>query len=210
MDAKEHAILNDLHALVRTRRFHERDVLALLILLRLHAPAGSAVRELGDFIAHREKDRGLLKSALDRLKAFVQGSGERTLTVQPILTASALCASLNRIFGTSGLALFDDTDADDILVAAMCLLQDVQLVDASAPFGRLLLARTASELMLLGVVRLADKQPRPVEAAIPLIIVHRASPGIPPGDTPVPFNGIVEAKCVDGVVALFTGAVRAG
>jgi hypothetical protein len=57
MDAKEASLVADLHERVVNRLFHERDVLALLILLRDHAPKASPVRQLSDFIAHREKDR---------------------------------------------------------------------------------------------------------------------------------------------------------
>ena len=67
MDAKEKVLVADLYKRIATRTFHERDVLALLILLREHAPKGSPVGELSDFVAHREKDRGSLKTYVHRI-----------------------------------------------------------------------------------------------------------------------------------------------
>jgi hypothetical protein len=62
MDAKEHLLAGDLYRRIRAHTFHERDVLAFLILLRPYSVAGSPVRELSNFVAHREKDRGSLKT----------------------------------------------------------------------------------------------------------------------------------------------------
>ena len=54
MDSKEKHLVDELCRRCTQQIFHERDVLALLILLRGHSAAESPVRELADFIAHRE------------------------------------------------------------------------------------------------------------------------------------------------------------
>ena len=61
MDAKERWLIEQTLVTLEAGTFSERDVLALLILLRRHAQPTSVIREFGDFVAHREKDRGILK-----------------------------------------------------------------------------------------------------------------------------------------------------
>jgi hypothetical protein len=58
MDSKEKFLVDEPCRRITQQTFHERDVLAPLILLREHSTAESPVREFADFIAHREKDRG--------------------------------------------------------------------------------------------------------------------------------------------------------
>src|SRR5262245_13816243 len=61
MDAKEFRLVSELHTRISRATFHERDVLALLILMRPRTDDNSPARELSDFVAHREKDRGALQ-----------------------------------------------------------------------------------------------------------------------------------------------------
>ena len=70
VDAKEKFLVDELCRRIREQKFHERDVLALLILLRGHSAAESPVRELADFIAHREKERGALKKYVQHVVAY--------------------------------------------------------------------------------------------------------------------------------------------
>jgi hypothetical protein len=72
MDAKEQSLVRDIHRKVTEHTFHERDVLALLILLRAWAPQKSAVHELADFVAHREKDRGGLKDYVAHVSEYLK------------------------------------------------------------------------------------------------------------------------------------------
>ena len=55
---------------VRSHTFDEREVLALLILLRPYSVAGAPVKELSDFVAHREKDRGSLKTYVQHVLTY--------------------------------------------------------------------------------------------------------------------------------------------
>ena len=98
MDAKEQRLVGDLYRRISERAFHERDVLALLILLRPHSAGGSPVRELSDFIAHREKDRGSLKTYVHHVVAYGEALVKRTaaqLKIDVVHSAEAFCESLN-------------------------------------------------------------------------------------------------------------------
>jgi hypothetical protein len=83
MDAKEELLVGDLYRRIRSHTFHERVVLALLILLRPYSVANSPVRELSDFVAHREKDRGALKTYVHHVLEYGKAVlAERAAQVQ--------------------------------------------------------------------------------------------------------------------------------
>jgi hypothetical protein len=69
MDSKERLLVDELCRRITQQIFHERDVLALLILLRGHSAAKAPVRELADFIAHREKDLRALQKYVQHVVA---------------------------------------------------------------------------------------------------------------------------------------------
>lgn len=73
MDVKERWLLTGLSEQIGGGTFDERDVLAFLILLRRHTPNDHLVRELGDFVAHRERDRGMLRRYLADVQRMFDG-----------------------------------------------------------------------------------------------------------------------------------------
>jgi hypothetical protein len=73
MDTKERWLIEQARATLEAGTFTERDVLGLLILLRRHAQLKSVVREIGDFVAHRERDRGILQTYLRHIQAVLTG-----------------------------------------------------------------------------------------------------------------------------------------
>lgn len=76
MDPKERTLIAGLLDRVRALEFEENHVLGLLILLRRHAiKTAPLVAELGDFMAHREKDRGLLLRFLQQVQQALLPGG---------------------------------------------------------------------------------------------------------------------------------------
>jgi len=210
VDQKERELLADLHGRVKGRTFHERDILALLILLRPRAVARSPVLELADFVAHRDRDRGLSQKAVAGLRTFLHGAGNRKLTVAPVFTAAAFCSSLNATFQGYQLDSLDAEKSTDVLAAAISLLQDVQLLDQGQRMGRLAMARTKHDLHLLGLAHLAQGRERPIEVGITILSVPNRYCSGPARDTPEPFDGIVEARCTGRTLRLYVNGVIAG
>jgi hypothetical protein len=94
--------------------FDEHDILVLLILLREHALANSPVRELGDFVAHRIRNRGPFLQFLRNLSpefekpSIPKGQGatdtlltsiqfDKILSTPAIYSQSDILSSLNDI-----------------------------------------------------------------------------------------------------------------
>lgn len=206
MDAKEHQLIGDLIQRICARTFHERDILALLILLRAHAPEKSPIREVGDFVAHREKDRGMLKTYMHQVVAFAEASINGTsaqIKIESVYSSRDFYESLNAVLTEFNISKVSIDVADDVLVCVMSVLQEVRLHHNNTVIGHLALCRFCKDLWLCGVVVMQPKQAHLIFPA--LILTNRYTS---PVDSLAPFNGLVEAKCVDGSLQLFVGGEK--
>jgi len=153
MDSKEQFLIREIHSAIVSGSFDERDILALLILLRRHYKKGTPILEFGDFVAHRDKDKGVLKEFLDRLHVVLQGKtpADGKGAVFPIYEVSEIRDSLNEAFRHLGHQIIDDKAANQITVCIISLLQSVS-VDASdgEPARKLMVGITSDTVSLLG------------------------------------------------------------
>lgn len=206
MDAKEHQLIGDLIQRICVRTFHERDILALLILLRAHAPEKSAIRELGDFVAHREKDRGILKTYMHQVVAFAEASINGTsaqIKIESVYSPRDFYESLNAVLAKFNIGKVSIDVADDVLACVMSVLQEVRLHHNNTVIGRLALCRFCKDLWLCGVVVIQPKQARLIVPA--LILTNRYTSLV---DSIAPFNGLVEARCANGRLQLYVGGKK--
>jgi len=202
MDAKEQNLIADLHKLITNHSFHERDILALLILLRDHAADRSAVRELGDFVAHREKDRGALKKYVHHVTAFVDAAIKNRpaqMKIEPVYSSAAFRDSLNTSFDRFGLPPVSPDITDDVLICIMSLLQDVRIVHKGKEIGHLLLARCSTELWLFAGVVEPTKN---VRILFPALTVPNRHCPVAGGAPLAGFSGLVEARFTEGRLQL--------
>jgi hypothetical protein len=206
MDAKEHQLVRDLARRLRNRTFHERDVLALLIVLREHTGPRSTLRELADFVAHREKDRGALqryvKHVFDYLEALKKGT-EARLRVATVHSPQEFCDSVNAALVKFDLVPLPRDVTDDAFVCVMSLLQEVRLIHNGSQIGGLSLGRLVNDLHLSGVVLTSEG----TRVAFPaLIIENKYCPRTSEFES---FKGIVEARCTGSKLHLYIGNQRA-
>lgn len=210
MDAKEQALVGNLYRRTKARTFNERDVLALLILLRPHAAAGSPVRELSDFVAHREKDRGSLKTYVHHVVAYGEALLKKTaaqLKIDVVHSARAFGDSLNLALAQFNLAPLAGDVTDDVLACVMSLLQDVRLFHNRVEIGRLGLGRLKKELWLVGVIVMPG--PKPVQIVFPALIVANNYCSSGEEKQLGAFPGLVEARCTKGRLRLYVGGKEA-
>ena len=208
MDAKERFLVEEVCRRIAAHAFHERDVLALLILLRGHSTPESPVRELADFIAHREKDRGSLKKYVEHVfaygEALVAGKAA-SLKINPVYTAAAFRDSLNSVLGSLSMAVLSTEVADDVLACTMSLLQDVRISHGNREIGHLVLTRQARDLWLSGSITI---EPMGVHVVFPALIVPNRYCAAGNADD-VGFAGVVEARCTKGRLRLYVGGREA-
>ena len=82
------------------------DAVAVFILVRGSAKTGTAVRDIGDTVAHDARDRGVVHAKLNEvvdqmLTAMRRGRGN--FTVVPAYTMSEILDELARIFASESL-----------------------------------------------------------------------------------------------------------
>jgi hypothetical protein len=210
MDAKEQLLVGDLYRRIRTRTFHERDVLAFLILLRPHSVAGSPVRELSDFVAHREKDRGSLKTYVHHVLTYGEALvAKRAAQVQidVVHSAAAFRDSLNATLAKFNLAPFNPDVTDDVLACVMSLLQEVRLFHKGAEIGRLGLGRLKKELWLVEAITMPG--PKKIPVIFPALIVPNTYCSSGEEKKLGAFSCLVEARCTKGRLRLYVGAKEA-
>ena len=209
MDAKETHLVADLHDLITSRLFHERDILGLLILLREHAADSSPVRELGDFIAHREKDRGALKKYVQHVAAYLEAAAKKNpaqIKIESVHSSAAFHDSLNGVFTRFSLPPLSADLTDDVLTCVMSLLQDVRLFHNRREIGRLGVGRFTSELWLCAAVMEPTKG---VQVVFPALTVPNRYCSDGDVQRLGPFSGLLEARCTEGRLRLYVGSEEA-
>lgn len=210
MDAKEELLVGDLYRRIKSYKFHERDVLAFLILLRPHSVANSPVRELSDFVAHREKDRGVLKTYVYHVLEYGKAVlAEKAAQVQigVVHSAAAFHDSLNTTLEKVMLAPLGPDVTDDLLACIMSLLQEVKLFHAGAEIGHLGLGRFNKELWLCGAITMPG--PKKIPVIFPALIVPNKYCSSGEEKKLGAFSGLVEARCTKGRLRLYVGGKEA-
>lgn len=206
MDAKEQVLIGDLYGRIKTHTFHERDVLAFLILLRPHSVPGSPVRELSDFVAHREKDRGSLKTYVHHVVAYGEALVTKKaaqLKIDVVHSTVAFRDSLNIALEKFKLAPLESDVTNDVLACVMSLLQDVRVFHKGAEIGRLGLGRFKKELWLCGAIRMPG--PKQAQVVFPTLIVANRYCSSGEEKKLGVFSGLVEARCTKGRLRLYVG-----
>jgi hypothetical protein len=169
-DYKEEQLIDYSLSRIMAHAFDEHDILALLILLREHAPENSPVRELGDFTAHRVRDRGPFlefvrnrRVKLEKLP-IIGGQGatndllDRVLSAPGVYSQSDVLSSLNGILQPAGFQALPNALASDILVCIMSLLQDIRFVnEQKTEVGKLLFIISKTKVGLLGQIRMPNE-----------------------------------------------------
>jgi len=128
-----------LHDAIASGEFDEDTVRTLFAALREHAPKNSVVREFGDFIAHRDKDRGPIHEyvaktveAMERQVRTNAGS----FTIAPVHTVAALGASLSHALAAFGRAPLSDARVNEVAVCLISLSQHVRLTSKEGAHDR--------------------------------------------------------------------------
>jgi hypothetical protein len=147
MDAKEQWLVERAVATLRGGTFGETDVLALLILLRRVAPKFSPIREFADFIAHRERDRGILLSYIERVRLALEASGDPVKL--PVWSCDEVVASLNAALAVFCVPAFEAELGNRICVSIITILQSVH-VEAPSSISHLTVGLSSHQVGLFG------------------------------------------------------------
>ncbi len=204
MDTKERWLIEQARATLEAGTFTELDVLGLLILLRRHAQPKSVVCEFGDFVAHRDKNRGILQTYLRHIQAVLKGDtvpGDQPVKHQ-VITSNDICIAFNKLFSSLGFSPIGTELGNRLAVCIITLLQSVR-VDTSSktPALGFVVKMSSFKIVLMGL----GEVPTGHVFGFPLLIAdnngYEASLAMacPPVESLLGGNFIVEAYCQDGV-----------
>lgn len=200
MDDKELSLILALYKKVTSTDFNERDVFALLILLRPHSKAHTPVYEFANFIAHREKDRGHIRDYLHETKTKLENLGKVSsiLVIKPVFSVAEVGDSLNEVLGGIQLAPLTAKQVQVIVLCIISLLQHVRIVEKSGEVGRLVFGITKADVILLGRVAIKDK----VWAVFPALMVPNDYVTDAPPDTPIIPDKLIAVAVTKGAVSI--------
>jgi hypothetical protein len=159
-DSKELWQLRRITNRIHTNDFSEDDVFLLLIILRRHSKQFGVLREFADFLAHREKDRGMIfnyvkyvKGALDRPLPI-----EGIVAIRPVFTVEDLTVEINAILSVLDLLTLSPSRMNNVMICAISLLQCVEIWEKGKSIAQLHIAITSKEIMLLGQIQLSNME----------------------------------------------------
>jgi hypothetical protein len=155
MDAKAKTIAAQLIARIYRGSFSENDVHLLLLLLREGESAGSPVRELADFIAHRERDRGVVHGYIVANGRAHAAKRYSQVLDRVVFSPSELVDSANSCLRRQALPALPDAIGSDLTFCVMSLLQDVafKVRDTEFSAGRLQLGVNGAEALLYATTK---------------------------------------------------------
>ena len=201
-DAKEIWLVRETLDRIVNGNFGEPDVLALLILLRRHAPRRSAVLEFADFVAHRTRDRGRTKDYLEKIRSALRGQPVSAPVRLPLFTVEQLQQSVNQIVRKLKLSPIDVETANRLLVCIICMLQTAEIETTFLGQHSTFTVGISSQHVVLsgqGTVPAGH-----VFAFDMLVATNNGydpifeMPNAPRVDMPMRYEGIAEASCVNG------------
>jgi hypothetical protein len=151
--------IKDIHARFVAGTFSETDVHAALMLLRFHSGKGD-VRDLGDSIAHPERDRGRFFDRMRHNQEVLNNRGKKSGVIDggPIITANTFAANINQSFARLGLAELALPQCDLLLLCGLSLLQGGTMKaneNGSVEFGSIFLELTADAFVLQASIPVA-------------------------------------------------------
>jgi hypothetical protein len=207
MDLKEIEIIAGLHKKIFDKQCCEADIYSFLILLRTYTKEKTPTREFGDFIAHREKDRGFINEYLIRNKEILDNLGKvnSRLVISEVFSFEEIKSSFNETLNKVHLQEFTDENIRIIIVMIISLLQEVSIVDRSKnSIGKLQFAISRDQIVLLGRVWIQNK----VFAVFPVLSVENWIEKDISSSIPLTLNKIIKVIIENGTVKLETTSIE--
>jgi hypothetical protein len=177
MDEKEKQLVVNYHDKIINKEFDESDIYIFLMLLREKFDNKTPLRELGDFIAHREKNRGYIydylldnKRKLDDVHNKTVPPEGRLIESKEVFTIKQIKDQYNRYFKEWGLTLFSTSMVNDIVLCVMSLFQNIAIQNRhKQEIGVLRFGISQKDIVLNGLVEI--KNAANVKASFPVMMV---------------------------------------
>lgn len=148
-DNKEIQMFDYYYEKLSLNTFDEKDIYGLFILLRNHAKRDSWVREIGDLIAHRKKERGnLFDSIIAAREVSLYHSGK--VPGSKGIQTNDFVSMFNSLLGQLGYRILDNEKVVDVLLCVFSIAQHTKYYDEkNISIGRLFIHISEASIELL-------------------------------------------------------------
>ncbi|MCM3745405.1 hypothetical protein M3193_14860 [Sporosarcina luteola] len=208
MDKKKRQLLDYYYTTFTERSFDENDVLSFLLFIREDVQDNKVLKELGDFIVHRENCTGFVKEFFEGCKQIIDNLGKgRKQKIENLFSFKEIRNGFNSFFIDQGYEKMTPEVINDFILCNISLLQNVKLVTGSAnkEIGHLSFAASSKELFLMGNMKVLHKG-RFIPVTFPVLSVRNMYEKIKPqdeNDTPYLFdNEIIEVENHNGQIII--------
>lgn len=208
MDKKERQLFDYYYNKFAERIFDEKDVLSFLLFVREKAQDNKVIKELGDFIVHRENYTGYVKAFFEDCQEIINNLGKgKNKKIENMFSFKEIRNGFNSLFIEQGLEKLPPEVINDFILCIISLLQDVTLVSGSSnkEIGHLSFAASSKELLLMGNMKVLHKG-KFIPVTFPVLSVRNMYEKIKPqdgNDTPYLFdNEIIEVINSNGEIMI--------
>ncbi|AOV07352.1 hypothetical protein [Sporosarcina ureilytica] len=184
MDKKEKQLVDYYYGKFSERSFDEKDLYSFLMVVREHSRDHEVIRELTDFIVHRENSMGYAKAYIDECKEIINNLGKTKVRrkIEHLYSFKEIRNGFNALFQELGLERLPVEIMNDFLICIISLLQGVKIVSGNKNVGHLSFAASSKELFLMGNMTILN-QGRKMPITFPVLSVNNLYEEIKPQDS---------------------------
>lgn len=202
MDNKERQLFNFYYNKFAERRFDEKDVFGFLSFAIKYTENNRVMKELGNFIVHRENTTGQVQAFFEDCKQIIDNLNQRgNRKIYHLFSFKEIRNDFNALLSEIGFEKLSPEVMNDFVLCIISLLQDVKLMFGNKEMGHLSFAASSKELFLMGNMK-AYHNGRYIPVTFPVLSVKNMYETIKPqdhNDTPYLFDhAIVEIMNIDG------------
>lgn len=173
MDRKEKQLFDLYYKKFTNRTFDEKDLFNFLVLVRESAKGINCIRELGDFIAHREKSKGFVKNYLEETERILNNLGNENIVmkIDNVFSFKEIRSGFNLLFQKNDYSKIPSDIINDLILCIISLLQDVKIVSGKSKkeIGKLSFGISSNEIFLMGNIKIKNNQGKLVEVLFPVL-----------------------------------------
>lgn len=213
MDKKEQQLFAYYYQKFSERDFDEKDLYSFLMLVREDAEGIESIKELGNFIANREKSKGYVSDYLEDCKQVINNLGtvSKGKKIEDIFSFKEIRNGFNALFLKNSFEKLSSDIINDFILCIISLLQGVKLVSGNLnkEVGYLSFAVSSKEVFLMGNMKALNKG-RYIPVTFQVLSAKNSYEAVTPqdkNDTPYLFNDeLIEVVNINGeIVITFPG-----
>lgn len=213
MDKKEQQLFAYYYQKFSERDFDEKDLYSFLMLVREDAEGIESIKELGNFIANREKSKGYVSDYLEDCKQVINNLGtvSKGKKIEDIFSFKEIRNGFNALFIKNSFEKLSSDIINDFILCIISLLQGVKLVSGNLnkEVGYLSFAVSSKEVFLMGNMKALNKG-RYIPVTFQVLSAKNSYEAVTPqdkNDTPYLFNDeLIEVVNINGeIVITFPG-----